>query len=87
MLSGQKDDPLDDQQEFVSLPDMNEGQSDDYIYRGDSTLWVDNNISDESEVAIQSAEDFIPNNSPIDQNQMSDPQVFSAYSNWFNSLD
>ena len=38
LLSDQKDDPLDDQQEFVSLPDMNEGQSDDYIYGADPTL-------------------------------------------------
>ena len=67
----------DDQDEFVSLPDVNEEKNDDYYFGADPTLWNNSNSDD----------DLKPNTSPLYQNQMGDPNVQAAYDDWINNFE
>ena len=66
-----------DQEDFVPLPDLNDGLGDDYHCRGDSSLWdTDNDIL---------AEDLVPDNTPFYPNQLDDPVVRNLFDNdWYN---
>ena len=64
----------DEGQEFVPLPDLNEGRDDDYIYGGDPTLW--NSVSPYSETdTADSNDNLLPNTDPFYANQLEDPNV------------
>ena len=63
-----------DSDEFVPLPDLDNQQSDDYIFGADPTLWQDDNLDNEN-YSVDSNDDLIPNRDPLYPNQEDDPEV------------
>ena len=64
-----------DQDEFVPLPDLNDGLDDDYYYGGDPNLWMGSGeLSDEY---------LMKDDRPLYQNQLDDPKVSAE---WFNFI-
>ena len=62
---------MEDQDEFVSLPDLNEERPDEHFFGVDSTLLHhDHDIS---------TEDLVPDKTPFYQNQLDDPEVRAIY--------
>ena len=64
---------MNDQDHFVTLPDLNEGNSDDYHYGADPSLWTDDSISTEWD------EDILKDETPFYANQLEDLDVDVMY--------
>ena len=71
---------MDDQDYFVTLPDLNEGKSDDYSYGANPSLWTDDSISMERD------EDVLKDATPFYANQLEDPDVDAMYRDFLNQL-
>ena len=71
-----------DDQEYVSLPDLNDNQTDEYNYGGDETLWANDPVIDASE----DLEPLVKDTTPFYANQLDNPDVAAADAEFWNSL-
>ena len=76
-------DPVNDQDEFVPLPDLNEEKSDADYYRCDYSLLPDDSVQTDNE---SNQSELIPNDKPLYPNQMQDPKVQQISDDFYNNL-